>query len=368
MVLLFTTSLFALSLVTGINSKGALVYLSNIPSTKLDSSAQSNVGVFSQPLGGGNETLLTDLGPGYGVFWTESVTSSAVHGGGGGEYFATVEKHNGSGKWVPAQCLDPCAAGTTCCSDPRATGKGTGACYKVTSCSQITDGSPTHGVTVRLDLNTGDVSTWNTSKCWKLATTEAIVKANELLCVYEDGGNDTYGGQSHVSRLDLASGKETLVGSFPGDMIVTNNAGALDPTAGKAGVFYAYTTSFADDDPTGTGSGVVYGVDIETGELVAQADGMAFPEIASFGWDGVGGTLVGMAQGGESPLTLGTLAQGPAQSLAELCCEKLLERELVFCIFLPAPCPPNRQEPSQSALRASAPPRRRPASSGHSPR
>ena len=72
------------------------------------------------------------------------------------------------------------------------------------------------------------------SKCWKLATTEAIVKANELLCVYEDGSNDTYGGQSHVSRLDLASGKETLVGSFPGDMIVTNNAGALDPTAGKA--------------------------------------------------------------------------------------------------------------------------------------
>ena len=63
-------------------------------------------------------------------------------------------------------------------------------------------------------------------------------KANPCY-LHEDGGNETYGGQLHLSRIDLAPPHAAArIGSFPPNELVQNDAGAFafaPPSAGGAG-------------------------------------------------------------------------------------------------------------------------------------
>ena len=148
-------------------------------------------------------------------------------------------------RWTPSsECSPACMSGMSCCQDPKAKGKGTAACYKVAKCADIVDPAigPDQGVLIGVDMRTRKLAFhYNTSICWKLAMDPTDNSQNTALCLMEDGGNETYGGDNHLHKIDLRTGKETRIADFPPNMIVENNGGAFDPVKG---VFYAMLAPF----------------------------------------------------------------------------------------------------------------------------
>ena len=309
----FTACLAGISLlpvVEGQHQSGEMIYVSTLPD---DSAATGIFSRASEPYA--NETLVVNLGEGYGAFWTEASATSASHlgppqAGGGMKYFATLQKRSGTGAWAPADsCAPHCDSGSLCCSDPRAKGKGGGACYNVSACSAIKDPTPLYGVTVAVDLAVRKARVFNSSTCWKLALGQ---DGSSLLCMFEDGGNETYGGQLHVSRIGLESPhEETRIGSFPANHIVMNDAGCFDVGGGMA---YALTNGF-DDDDGGLGGGTIFGLDLASGKLALRAQMPGLPSIQSLDYDASGARLLAVAQLRGGGVSLGVLQSAGAATL-----------------------------------------------------
>ena len=236
---------------------------------------------------------LGSIGPSTEIssFWTEAAALV------GSTFYATVQKVHPGPSMVPKKCGSACPANSTCCGEPGSSSP-FGTCFKVDNCSKLPTGPPHFtGLTIGLDSSTGAArAKHNTSQCWALAGEPpsappphgAAAGADALLCVEESGGNETYGGQSTLRRIEMATGRSTHIGSYPDDMVVMNDAAAV-----YRGVSYAFLCAFgAGGRATGrVDHGVdgglrrrrrrtggrppsdthLYGLDISTGALVSSA-------------------------------------------------------------------------------------------------
>ena len=221
-----------------------------------------------------------DVGQGYGALFTQA--STLVDGD---RYIATVQHAGTGGGWLPSTDCKSCSADQQCCADPRATGKGSGACYKVSSCDALLDPTPQHGVTFGYDLARGvPLFHFNTSICWHLAVDPD--DEHSLLCLEERSANAT--DTNYVSRIDVRTGTSTAVGSFPSNLIVGMNDATFDAAAR---VFYAL---LAPPPPTHAGPVQLMhlcGMDVRSGAVVSNVKLPAGFIIDNMDWDSSTGRI-----------------------------------------------------------------------------
>jgi hypothetical protein len=162
--------------------------------------------------------IVADLGDDLGAEFTQVATFSDD-----GQYVVGIQEASKSGAWQPsgdcAKSPFPCKTGTSlCCSDPISKHP-VGACYKVSSCSAIQDPAPQHGLLVGLDWKTRKTTfRHNTSICWSLAIQKS--DPNSALCLTETKAPpDVW--TNHLTKIDLRTGAQSVVGSFPSNLIAT---------------------------------------------------------------------------------------------------------------------------------------------------
>lgn len=296
------------------------------------------LGLFELDLTSLKETVVTaDLGGGKTTLGSFGVTGATVmtgaESGSGDQYAVALQSSVPSDPWMPADdCGTECKGGAKCCKSSKVA---SGACFRVDSCSDQSGGSKSRGVTLGVDLggssSKGQVA-WlkNTSQCWALAADKTVRlppacsrrtpptctphpptsfhgQAGSLLCVEEENcaNSSIPCGNNFLHRLDVSSGKEETIGTFPPGDVAAVFAVTMDSSSG---IFYVgldvYEKPFT-----------LYGMDTSSGKIVSTAQGSYTSMLHTLAYDpkadgifGVASVHTGPASGGNWSLAFGKVS------------------------------------------------------------